>query len=191
MNLQEKIERAGVLLESNKEVIKKASIAKFVQSLDKAVSDFLKKFEPELYRSTSEYVDLAALIDAPTNRKVLTKQWFDDKANLINRKFAKFTKKEKEELIIELVKTGQAQMVIDGLKTTPEKRSQNLFSELANLSESESRKRVDKMKSKEIEEFCEHNAITIERTKKGAFDKKKTLAHVSKKLQTVRDYLKL
>ncbi len=191
MELQEKIERAGALLEANKAIVKKASIAKFVQSLDKALDIFLKNLEPELYRSTSEYVELAALVDAPTNKKVLTKQWFDDKANLINRKFAKFTKKEKEEMIIELVKTGQAQMVIDGLKTTPEKRSQHLFSELANLSEQEARQCIEKMKPKEIEEFCRHNQITTEHTKKGTFDRKMTTPHVFKKLQTVRDYLKL
>lgn len=192
MTLIEKLAQAENLLTENSQIEKKTSLAKYFKSLGKALDDFLKNCEPEIYRATPEYVELTALFDLSENKATLTKQWFDEKANLVNIKFAKApTKLQKQSLAVELVRNEHAAKIINELKITPKQRMKNLLGELANLRADDATKKITAMKPADFKEFCEMNEITIEKTKKGAVDKKKTLPNALKKVDNLRDYMKM
>jgi hypothetical protein len=191
MNLQEKIENVLALLERNPAIENRTALAKFVTALNKAADELLSRAEPEMLRDTREYAELSALIALPENKVVINNDWFTAQAERVGRKYAKFTKKEKEEVLLELVKTKKADGVINELKSTPQQKAQRLLSELAVKSADKAEKQIGKMKPAELEEFCRFNQIEIEKNKKGAVDKKKTQKNVLAKLDTLREYLKM
>lgn len=191
MSLREKVENVLALLERNPAIENRTALTKFVTGLNKALDELLNRAEPEMLRDTREYAELSALIVLPENKAVITNDWFAAQAERVGRKYAKFTKKEKEEVLIELVKTKKAEAVIADLKSTPQQKAQRFLSELAVKSADKAEKQVGKMKPSELEEFCRFNQIAVEKNKKGNFDKKKTQKNVLAKLDELREYLKM
>lgn len=191
MNLRERIENVLALLEQNPAIENRTNLSKLVTALNKAADDLLNLAEPEMLRDTKEYAELSALIALPENKSIVTADWFAAQAQSVNRKYAKLTKKEKEELLLELVKTKKAETVISDLKSTPQQKAQKFLTELANQSADKAEKQINKMKPAELEEFCNLNQISLEKNKKGGFDKKKTQKNVLNKLVELREYLKM
>lgn len=191
MSLREKVENVLGLLERNPALENRTALAKFVTGLNKALEELLKRAEPEMLKDTREYAELSALIALPENKAVATNEWFAAQSERVGRKFAKFTKKEKEELLLELVKAKKADGAIAELKSTPQQRAQRLLSELAVKSAEKAEKEVAKMKPAQLEEFCRFNQIAVESGKKGNLDKKKTQKNVAEKLAELREYLKM
>ncbi|MBC7796760.1 MAG: hypothetical protein H7Z37_07805 [Pyrinomonadaceae bacterium] len=192
MTLPEKLAQAENLLTEHSHIEKKTSLTRFVKSLNTALDNFLKNCEPEIYRATPEYVELTALFDLHENRTILTKQWFDRKANLVKISFARMpTKTQKQNLAVELVRNNHANLIIDELKITPKQRLKNLLGELANLNVEDATEKITAMKAADFKDFCEANDIAIEKTKRGAVDKRKTLPNALKKVDNLRDYMKM
>lgn len=191
MNLREKIEQVQTLLERHPALENRQTLKTKITALNKSIDEFLKLSDPEILRDTREYAELSALVALPENKAIVTAEWFAAQANSVGLKFAKFTKKEKDEVLLELVKSKRATAAIDNLKSTPPQKAQRLLSELANKSADKAEKEIAKMKAAQLQEFCEHNQIAIAQKKKGDFDKKKTAANVFNKLAELREYLKM
>ena len=191
MNLQEKLENVLSVLGRNPALENRQILKTKLTALNKSLDEFLKLSEPEMLRDTREYAELSALVALPENKMIVTNEWFAAQAASVNRKYAKFAKKEKDEVLLELVKNKKAAAAIDSLKSTPQQKAQRLLSELANKSEDKAEKEIAKMKPAQLQEFCEHNQIAVESKKKGDFDKKKTVANVAAKLAELREYLKM
>ena len=191
MNLREKIETALGLINKNQALENRQTLKTKVNALNKSLDEFITASAPEMLRDTPEYAELAALIALPENRATVTADWFAAQAESIGRSYARFTKKEKDEVLLELVRQKKAGQVIDSFKSTPQQKAQRLLSELANKSADKADKEIDKMKAPKLQEFCEFNQIPIASKKKGDFDKKKTVQNVQAKLDEMREYLKM
>lgn len=192
MDLQTQTEQFLELLKRFPALENRAGLAKTVAALRKTFADFEKLAEPETVRDSKEYGELLALINLPENKNVVNADWFTAQGKRVGSKTAKFTaKKAKDDLLLELVRQKHAATVIQELKSTPQQRDQKLLSQLANLPAERAEKDAAKLKPAELEAFCAHNQIAVERNKRGGFDKKKTLVNIAEKLAELREYLKM
>lgn len=192
MNLREKLENVSDLLARHSVIEKKPSLSRSITALNRALDDLLTRAEPEMLRDTREYAELSALVGLPENRGVVTNDWYTAHAASVGLKYARINRREREEVLLELVKTKKADAVITELKTTPQQRAQNLLSELANMSPEKAEKKIRGMRPAEsVREFAEHNQIQIEKNRRGNFDRARTQANVLNKLAELREYLKM
>jgi hypothetical protein len=191
MSLKESVEQVGALLEEQPALERRAALAPVVTKLRKALADFLARAEPEIYKDTKEYAELSALLARPEYKETVTLDWLKRHGASVGLKLAKGTKKEKEAFAVALVKAGQASALIRELNESPRRKMQDLLNGMVRQSQAQVETTVKGLKPKQLEAFCEVNAITCVRNARGTIDRKQTLPHVFAKLAALKEYLKL
>ncbi|MBO0797409.1 MAG: hypothetical protein J2P31_01180, partial [Blastocatellia bacterium] len=122
---------------------------------------------------------------------LVTAKWMSEQVPAEGKKFVKNGKKEKEEFVLIMVKTGCAAKLIKEIKDSPMRRMQDELNRLALATDSEASATIKMMRPKQLEEFCRYNDIPIIRTTRGTIDKNKTQPNILQKLAGRREYVKL
>ena len=191
MSLREKVADVAALLDERPSLERLAALAAAVNKLGKALDDFLAKSVPEMHKNTAEYAELSALLSQQEYKSVVTLDWLNRHAAPCGKKYAKVGKREKEDFAVTMVGAGLAPAVLQELKESPRRKMQDLLYALARQRGDEAAAEIKAMKPKQLEEFCRHNDIPVERSARGGVDKKRTLPHITAKLDDLREYLKL
>src|SRR5262249_12486500 len=107
------------------------------------------------------------------------------------KKFSKIVKKDIEEFALEIVKAGSAKELIREIKDTPRRQMENELNELVLSGDKQVTAKLKAMKPARLEQFCVLNGIDVVRKAKGGLDKDKTQPNILKRIDELREYIKL
>lgn len=191
MSLKDKLSRVTAILNEQPSVENQSSLSTVMTKLNKALDDFLSKTEAIIYKNTAEFAELFALLNQPEHKNTVTLAWLNQHAAPTGKRLAKAGKKEKETFAVAMVGAGRAPSLIQELKESPKRKMQEELYSMTMLNDAEASSKIKAMKPKELEQFCRLNDIPVVKSAKGSIDKKKTEPHIIKKLESMREYLKL
>jgi hypothetical protein len=180
-------------MDERPELEKMAALAPAARKLGKAIDDFLARAELAIHKNSAEFAELFALLSRPEHRSTITLAWLNRHAAAVvgKKKYTKLGKREKEDFAVTLVRAGAARPLIQELKDSPKRKMQELLHSLAGLSEAKAAEKIRALKTKQLEEFCLVNDIPTIRRGTGSLDRKQTLPNIMRKVESLKEYLKL